>query len=154
MVRIKNEDIIPVCPLEESPTMTRQRAGSIIAAFASVGLIATAALHSTGYNSVAQLALQAPTELHALVPALWLAFALDLAVVGLIVGVVAFRPTTSGRLILVIAAVSPLGAAGLQLWFLGFIPPTGILLGVGGLALLAAGVLPRGVGQRPPAVGP
>jgi len=125
--------------------MTRQRAGSIVAALAAVGFIATAALHSTGYNSVTRLAMQSPTEFHALVPALWLAFAFDLTVVGLIVGVVALRPSTTGRLILAIAAACPISAAGLQLWFLGFIPPTGILLGVGGLTLVAAGVLPRGI---------
>lgn len=133
--------------------MTRQKAGSIIAAVASVGFIATAALHSTGYKSVTQLAMRSPAELQALVPALWLAFALDLTVVGLIVGVVALRPGATGRLILGMGAACPLSAAGLQLWFLGFIPPTGILLGIGGLTLVAAGILPRG-GDEPAGRGP
>jgi hypothetical protein len=44
----------------------------------------------------------------------------------------------SGWLILVIAAICPLAAAGLQIRFLGFIGPTAILLGVGILTLVAA----------------
>ena len=127
--------------------MNRQREGSILAALAALGFFATAALHCTGYNAVMQLAEQAPKDLQVLVPALWIAFAFDLVVVGLIVGVVALRPGTTARLLLVFAAACPVGAAGLQMGFLGFIPPTGILLGVGGLTLIAAGVLPNNAGE-------
>lgn len=122
--------------------MTRRRSGSILAAVASAGYIATAALHGTGYGWVADLALQAPAELRTLAPALWLSFAFDLVVVGLIVGVVALRPSPTGRLVLAIAAACPLAGAALQLRFLGFIPPTGILLALGVLTLVAAAVLP------------
>jgi len=134
--------------MEEAHIMNRQRAGAIVAALASVGFIATAALHSTGYDSVTRLSMHAPTELHALVPALWLSFAFNLTVVGLVVGVVAFRPGSAGRLILTIAAACPMSAAGLQLWFLGFIPPTGLLLAIGGLTLVAAGILPSSAGKH------
>jgi hypothetical protein len=68
-------------------------------------------------------------------------FSLDLLILGLIVAVVASRPTAPGRMILVIAALSPLAAAGLQLRFIGFVPPTAILLGLGALTLAAGAVL-------------
>lgn len=123
--------------------MTRQTAGSIIAGIAAVGFLATAGLHATGYSMVADLAKQAPAEFRALAPALWLAFSFDLAIVGLIIGVVALRPSGVGRVVLLIAGMCPIGAAGLQLIFLGFIPPTALLLGIGALSLMAAGVLPR-----------
>lgn len=122
--------------------MTRQKAGSIIAGIAAAGFIGTAAIHSTGYDSISRLAKQAPPDLGAVVPALWLAFSLDLCVVGLIMAIIAFRPRMFIRSVLVVAALCPLSAAALQLWFLGFIPPTAILLSVGGLTIIAAGVLP------------
>lgn len=122
--------------------MTRHRAGSAIAGVAAMAYLVSAGLHSTGYGMIVRMAEQAPPDLGTLAPAMWLAFSLDLTVVGLIVGAVAIRPSRWGRLILVIAALCPIGAAGLQLKFLGFIPPTALLLGTGGLALLAAGVLP------------
>ncbi len=123
--------------------ITRQRAGSIIAAVAAIGFIGTAALHSTGYDSISQLSVGTPHKLQILIPALWLAFSLDLTVLGLIVAVISWQHPPGSRLILAIAALCPIGAALLQIRFLGFIPPTGILLGVGGIALVAAGVLPR-----------
>ena len=123
--------------------MTRQTSGSIIAGIAAVGFLATAGLHATGYKMISSLAKQAPEALQAFAPALWLAISLDLVILGLIVGVVAFRPNGVGRVILIIAAMCPIGVAGLQLIFLGFIPPTALLLGIGALTLTAAAVLPR-----------
>jgi hypothetical protein len=123
--------------------MNRRQIGTLLTAVAGASFLATAALHTTGYGSVTGLAAQSQADLQQVVPALWLVFAFNLAVVGLIVLVVAFRPTAPGRLILVIAAFCPFGAAGLQLWFLGFIPPTAILLAVGGLTLVAAAALPK-----------
>lgn len=75
------------------------------------------------------------------IPALWLVFALDLAVLGVIVALVAWRPSPVGRLILPVAVLSPLGAAGLQLRTIGFVPPTAILLTLGLLTMAAAVVL-------------
>ena len=123
--------------------MTRQKIGSILTGIVAASFVGTSALHGTGYSATIQLAEQGPAQLRALAPALWLAFSLTLLVLGLIIGVVAIRPAATGRLILVISASYPIGAAMLQLRFLGFIPPTGLLLGVGALALVAAGVLPR-----------
>ncbi|NIR49498.1 hypothetical protein GWO43_13405, partial [candidate division KSB1 bacterium] len=91
--------------------ITRQKAGSIIAGIAAVGFLGTAALHSTGLDSITQIAGQSPTGLGSVAPALWLAFSFNLSVVGLIVAIIAFRPSTIGRLVLVVAALSPLSAA-------------------------------------------
>lgn len=124
--------------------MPRRRLGRALTLAAALSFVATAGIHLTGYDSVTALASEGPADLAALVPALWLAFSLDLAVIGLILGVVAIRLAAGGRLILVVAALCPLGAAGLQLRFLGFIPPTAILLAVAGLTLVAAGVRPAG----------
>lgn len=122
--------------------MTRHRAATILTGVAAAGFLGTAALHGTGYDSVSALAAEVPSELGPVMPALWLIFSFDLVILGLIVGLVAYRPAPIGRLILVIAALSPLGAAGLQLRFIGFVPPTAILLGLSAVTLAAAAVLP------------
>lgn len=126
--------------------MTRDRLGGVVGGGAAVGFLGTALFHATGYRSVSEQAAEASSELGALVPALWLAFALDLAVLGLIVGAVAWRRPRAGSLILVIASLQPLGGASLQLLYIGFILPTAILLAVGGVTLAAAALL-----RRPPA---
>jgi hypothetical protein len=130
--------------------MTRARLGSILAALAAVGYLATAWLHSTGYDSVTELAAAGPSDLAALAPALWLVFSLDLVILGLIVAVTAWRPTGPARLVLLVAAFGPLGAAALQLRYLGFIPPTAILLVLGALTLVAAAVTEAHPATPPP----
>lgn len=109
--------------------MTRPKVGSIIAGLAAIGFLGTAALHSSGYTSVVNAAGQAPEAVRPLIPMLWLALSFDFIVLGLVVGVVAARPTGPARLILGIAAVAPIAAAVLQIRFIGFIPPTAILIG-------------------------
>lgn len=120
--------------------MTRRRIGTALTVVAALAFFATAGIHSTGYSSVTALTADASPDLAALVPALWLAFSMDLVVVGLIVGVVAFGTVRGGRPILFCAALNPLGAAGLQVYYLGFIPPTAVLLTVATLTLAAAAV--------------
>ena len=122
--------------------MTRKRVASILTWIAAAGYLGTAALHSTGYEAITRFARQGPEELRALAPALWLGFSFDLVVLGLVVAVIAARPSKTGRVILGIAALCPISAAGLQVMFLGFIPPTALLLAVGGMTLVAAVVLP------------
>lgn len=123
--------------------MTRSRIGSVVAGIAAIGYLGTALLHSTGYRSVAELAAEVPSDLGPLMPALWLAFSLDLAVVGVIVGVVAWSRPRVGSLILVISSFQPVGAASLQLRYIGFVPPTAILLAVAAVTLAAAALLRR-----------
>ena len=122
--------------------MTRRRIGTALTAAAAISFVVTAGIHITGYDSVSALAREGPADLASLVPALWLVFAFDLVIIGLIVGVVAIGGATGGRLIMVLAALCPLGAAGLQICFLGFIPPTAILVTVAALTLMAAGMRP------------
>jgi hypothetical protein len=123
--------------------MTRSDTGGILAGIAAIGYLGTALLHSTGYSSVAKLATEVPSDLGPLIPALWLVFSLDLAVLGVIVGVVAWRRPQAGWLILVIASLQPLGAASLQLRWIGFVPPTAILLAVAAVTLAASALLRR-----------
>lgn len=126
----------------EAPIMTRVQLGSLFTGLAGAGFLGTAALHGTGYDSVTQLAARGPAELQALAPALWLAFSLDLVIIGLILAVVARRPIPRDRAVLAVAALSPIGAALLQIRFLGFILPTAILLALGAFTLTAAVVVP------------
>lgn len=123
--------------------MTRSRIAGIVAGISAIGYLGTALLHSTGYSSVAGLAAEVPSDLGALMPALWLVFSLDLAVLGLIVAIVAWRRPQAGSLILVIASLQPLGAASLQLRYIGFVPPTAILLALAAVTLAAAALLKR-----------
>jgi hypothetical protein len=121
--------------------MTRHQLARIVAGCAAATFLGTAALHSTGFDSVVQLVAQLPSDLVAVMPAVWLVFSLDLVIIGLIVAAVAYRPAPPGRFILVVAAFCPLGAAALQLVFIGFVFPTAILLTVGALTLGAAVLL-------------
>ena len=122
--------------------MTRGQAARLTAGAAAIGFLGTAMLHSTGYDSIARLTKQVPGVWSQVMPALWLAFSIDLTVLGLIVGVLALRPSDVARPILVIVALCPLCAAGLQLKFIGFVPPTGFLLALGILTCAAAAAWP------------
>ena len=122
--------------------MTREKAARLLTGLAFLGFLATAVLHCTGYASVARLARDVPGIMGQVMPALWLAFSLDLTVLGLIVGVLALRPEDVARPILVIAAICPLSAAALQLRFIGFVPPTAILIALGILTWVSAAVWP------------
>ena len=111
--------------------MRADRMGRVVAGISAAGFLGTAALHGTGYPSIARAASGVHGVLGAAIPALWLMFSLDLFVLGLVVGTVAARPGRSARLILGLAALCPLGAAGLQIHFIGFVAPTAVLLAVG-----------------------
>jgi hypothetical protein len=122
--------------------MTRRQVGSVITAVAAIGFLATAAYHSSGYSSIVRAAAEAPERVRSLLPMLWLGISFDFTVVGLILAVVAFCPGGPARIILALAAICPFAAAGLQIHFIGFIPPTAILLGVGVVTLVGAIILP------------
>lgn len=127
--------------------MTRGQTGRALAGLAALGFLGTAVLHGSG-TSVVRLAEGGPGVLRQVLPALWLAFSLDLTVVGLIVAVTAFRPDTSSRAILVVASACPFGAAALQLRYIGFVPPTAILITVGLLTMAGAAALPPPPGSK------
>lgn len=122
--------------------MQPQPRARVLAGIAAAGFFATAALHATGHGAVTAMAAETQS-LAALVPALWLGFSADLVVLGLIVAAVAWRPIPGGRAVLAIASLAPLAAAGLQVRYLGFIPPTLLLLALGLLTLVAGAVWTR-----------
>ena len=128
--------------------MTRTGKARLLTGLAGLGFLFTAGLHSTGYDSVARVADDVPGMIGRIMPGLWLAFSFDLTVLGLILGVLAIWPSRVARPILVIAAASPLAAAGLQLRLVGFIPPTGLLTGLGLLTMVAAATWPASGGSR------
>ncbi len=121
---------------------TRRKIASVLTAIAAVGFAATAALHSTGLDSVVGLAGRGPSELRALAPALWIMFSIDLLVLSLILGAMAIWPSAKSRFVVAFAGLCPLGAAVLQLVYIGFIPPTAILLGIAALSFVAAALDP------------
>lgn len=131
--------------------MTRQRSAQTLAGLSAVGFFVAAALHTSGYGSVRLLAQQGPPDLAPLVSALWLAWAVGLVVLGVLVTLVALGRLPGARVVLLCAAAYPLATAVLQLNFLGFIPPVGILSGIGVLSVAGAIVLPSV--RQPTAVG-
>ena len=64
--------------------MERARAARLLTLLVSLGYFGTAALHSTGYPSIARLAAQGPDPMDRLMPALWLAFSSDLFSAGVV----------------------------------------------------------------------
>jgi hypothetical protein len=128
--------------------VTRARVARASAGLAALGFLGTAALHATGYGSIVRAASGVPGMVGRLMPALWLVVSVDLTVLGAIVGVLALRPLGPARPILAIVAVCPLAAAALQLRFIGFIPPTALLIGLGGLALATAAIWPAAAASR------
>jgi hypothetical protein len=129
--------------------MSRDRIGSGLLLVAGLGFLITAGLHLTGFDSVLRLVSDVPDDLKALGPALWLSFSLDYVVLGLVL-LAAWLGATPSRLVVAAVAIAPIGAAWLQVQFLGFIPPTVILIVLGVLTFAAAGLLnpqPEGVGR-------
>lgn len=121
--------------------MTRQRLGNILIYTTAGLLVASGGLHLSAYAQINALAQSSGvTELHALVPVLWLVMGVDLVTVGLIVGLVAFENSNGGRYVLFAVAICPLGAALLQMVYLGFIAPTALLLLDGAMAIASATV--------------
>lgn len=89
-----------------------------------------------------------PAELQRIVPALWISFSLDLLVFGLLFALVGVIVPPGGRPIALLLSLPPLFAAVLQLVYLGFIPPTAILLFDVALALAASFSAPRTIRGR------
>ena len=127
--------------------MGQDRAASVTATVAAVLLFATAAWHLSGTEAVAS---SAPSELQPLIKALWLAAGISLLLAGLLVVAVTLLLIARRRALLWIAALTPLSIAVLQLIYLGFIPPTALLL-LDTLVVVAAGQLGH---RRQPASGP
>jgi hypothetical protein len=102
-----------------------------------IGLLAVAILHGLGYFKVSPLA-RGFGHFEGLFRDLWLSFAMHYLLLGCIVLLAAGRDSTGTRVLLGLAALVPLADALLQMVYVGFIPPTGILLGVAAIGLGAA----------------
>jgi hypothetical protein len=119
--------------------MNRQRLGNLLIYGTAGLLIVTGGMHLSVFGHINGIAQSAtPADVQALMPPLWLAIGVDLIATGIIVALVGLENSNGGRYVLFAAAICPWGVAVLQLIYLGFIPPTAILLLDGALAIAAA----------------
>jgi hypothetical protein len=125
----------------------KERVATLAASIGAGLLFGTAAFHLSAHSSVVA---GAPTELRPLLSAAWVAGGTSLLFSALLA--VAATPlfVVRRRALLGIAALTPLSIAILQIVYLGFIPPTALLL-LDSAVLIAAGELGRTYQQRPTA---
>jgi hypothetical protein len=125
--------------------MTKERVATVTAAIGAGLLFVTAGFHFSAYPSVMA---QAPAQLRSLMSALWIAGGSSLIISGLLA--VAATPLfiVRRRALLGIAALTPASMAVLQIVYLGFLPPTALLL-LDALVLVVAGALGRSGQPRP-----
>lgn len=116
--------------------MTRSRAAAVLAWTAGWGFLAVAALHGSAYGRIMAMAEGAPETIRRVLSVLWLSGSADLVAFGLVVMVMARG--SGGGAVIGLAALSPLAVAVLQVVFMGFVPPTAMLLALAGLTLAAA----------------
>ncbi|HET7158594.1 MAG TPA: hypothetical protein VFI62_06340 [Burkholderiales bacterium] len=125
--------------------MTKERAAAVTAAIGAGLLFATAGLHLSVYSTIMA---QTPADLQPLVAALWVATGVSLIIAALLA--VAATPLfiVRRRALLAIAALIPLSMAAVQIAYLAFLPPTGLLL-LDAVVLFVAGELGRAYQPRP-----
>ena len=117
--------------------MTRERLATITSSAGAGLLFATAGFHMSAYGPVTA---QAPAGIRPLLAGLWVAIGVSLMLAALLV--LAVRPLGAyrRRAILFIAALTPFSIAAVQLIYVGFIPPTALLL-LDVVVIVAAAVL-------------
>src|SRR5262245_4978806 len=119
--------------------MNKLRTTNILIGITAALLLITGALHLSAAGQIGALASSAtPPDVRALLPLLWIAFGIDLVMLAFIVGAIGYENSTGGRLALAAVAIGPIGAAVLQVIYLGFIPPTALLFLDGVMALACA----------------
>ena len=125
--------------------MTKERVATVTAAIGAGLLFATAGLHLSVYSTIMG---QTPADLQPLVAALWVAVGASLIIAALLA--VAATPLfiVRRRALLGIAALIPLSIAAVQIAYLAFLPPTGLLL-LDAVVLFVAGELGRAYQPRP-----
>ena len=116
--------------------MTRSRAAVVLARASGWGFLVVAALHGSAYGRIMAMAETAPEAIRRVLSVLWLSGSADLVAFGLVIIVVARGP--GGAAVIGLCALSPLAVAVLQIVFLGFVPPTAMLLALAGLTVAAA----------------
>ena len=119
--------------------MTKERLASLTASIGAGLVFATAGFHFSAYGSVIA---QTPADIRPLMAALWVAGGVSLILSALLVVAVTPMFIVRRRALLAIAALTPLSIAILQVVYLGFLPPTALLL-LDTAVLLAAGELGR-----------
>ena len=125
--------------------MTKERVATVTAAIGAGLLFATVALHLSAYSAVVA---QAPTDLRPLMAALWVAGGASLIIAALLAVAVIPLFIVRRRALLGIAALTPLSIAGVQIAYVGFLPPTALLL-FDAVILVVAGELGRAHQPRP-----
>ena len=125
--------------------MTKERVATVTAAIGAGLLFATAGVHLSAYSSVVA---QTPTDVRPLMSALWIAGGASLIIAALLA--VAATPLfiVRRRALLAIAALTPVSMAAVQIVYLGFLPPTALLL-FDAVVLVVAGELGRAYQPRP-----
>jgi hypothetical protein len=105
--------------------MSRERVATVTAAVGAGLLFATAGIHLSAYSSVVA---QTPTDVRPLMSAAWIAAGASLIISALLA--VAATPLfiVRRRALLAIAALTPISIALVQIAYLGFLPPTSLLL--------------------------
>lgn len=119
--------------------MTKERMASVTAAIGAGLLFGTAGVHLSAYSSVVS---QTPTDARPLMSALWIAGGASLIISALLAVAVTPLFIVRRRALLAIAALTPLSIAGVQIAYLGFLPPTALLL-IDAAVLVVAGELGR-----------
>jgi hypothetical protein len=119
--------------------MTNERWARHTASLGAALVFGTAGFHLSAYGSVTA---RAPVDLRPLMGALWVAGGVSLILAALLVVAVTPVFIVRRRALLAIAALTPLSIAILQVAYLGFLPPTALLL-VDTAVLLTAGQLGR-----------
>lgn len=125
--------------------MTKERAATVSAAIGAGLLFVGAGLHFSAYSAVVA---QAPTDVRPIMSALWVACGVSLIVAALLVVAVTPLFIVRRRALLGIAALIPVSIAAVQIAYLGFLPPTTLLL-LDAALLLVAGELGRARQPRP-----
>ena len=125
--------------------MSKERVATVTAAIGAGLLFATAGVHLSAYSSVVA---QTPTDVRPLMSALWIAGGASLIIAALLA--VAATPLfiVRRRALLAIAALTPVSIAAVQIAYLGFLPPTALLL-FDAVVLVVAGELGRAYQPRP-----
>jgi hypothetical protein len=117
--------------------MTKERMATVTAAIGSALLFATAGVHLSAYSSVVA---QTPTDVRTLMAALWVAGGASLIIAALLAVAVTPLFIVRRRALLGIAALTPVSIAAVQISYLGFLPPTALLL-LDAAVLVVAGEL-------------
>ena len=125
--------------------MTKQRLATLSASFGAGLLFLTAGLHLSGYSTVVS---PAQADLKPLMAAASVAVGASLILAALLA--IAATPLfmVRRRVLLWIAALTPLSIALLQIAYLGFLPPTALLI-LDAAVLVLAGELGRADQPRP-----